>query len=736
MAISESRKDKALGREPSGYDESAYSTWTNDKERAIAIRESSRCLEEYVGISRAEEMEGRSSAFLWRDFSNLQPGISGRPGLTKRDWRFFRPNEVPPVEYKRIIQAADFYYYTVGIIRNTIDLMGDFCTRGIRIVHPNKKIEKFHRNWWDRINGQMVSERFSNYLFRTGNVTMKVQTATINDMDKDKIQKGVASGEFDSQFTLKPNEIPWKYNFLHPAMIEVMGGPLASFAGGPKQYALNMTTNLRSVVNAPRTAQERSVVSSLPDDIKLAAKSNLLVPLPPDKTLVYHYKKDDWQTWAYPLIYAVMDDIIMLEKLRLADMAALDGAISHIRIFKLGNVEKKLAPKPAAAQKLASILQSHVGGGTIDIVWGEDIELIESNSDVYQFLGEGKYTPHLNAIYAGLGIPQTLTGSSSGGKGTTNNYISLKTMIERLEYGRTILKRMWDTQLAAIQKSMGFRFPAKIEFEKVTLDDGDTEKRILLELSDRGLISDELLQIKMGSDPDMEKIRINRENRDRNEGRMTPKVGPFFGAPIIDQLKKIALQTMVAAPSQVGLELDPKKSGEQSGLTMKAKQTPASPFGGPPKGKPGQGRPSGTNDKTKRKPKKFTPRVKAALAVWAKNAQEFISENLNDLFLEKFAKANFRQLSTEEADMVENVKFGVLLAMEPMSKLTVDNLELALAQDIRTEALTVDLTRVFIENFDYQPTFADLRELQKSYYISKCELESEGEDNGDDSLRD
>ena len=92
-------------------------------------------------------------------------------------------------------------------------------------------------------------------------------------------------------------------------------------------------------------------------------------------------KKDDWQSFAYPMIYAIMDDINVIEKLKLADMAALDGAIANIRIFKLGNLEHKIAPTKAAASKLASILQNNVGGGTMDIVWGPDIELVESNKN-------------------------------------------------------------------------------------------------------------------------------------------------------------------------------------------------------------------------------------------------------------------------------------------------------------------------------------------------------------------
>ena len=82
-----------------------------------------------------------------------------------------------------------------------------------------------------------------------------------------------------------------------------------------------------------------------------------------------------------------------------------------------------------------------------EVLWilygGPDIELIESKTSVHQFLGEAKYTPHLNSIYAGLGIPPTLTGTY-GAAGTTNNFISLKTLTQRLQYGRRVLLEFWN----------------------------------------------------------------------------------------------------------------------------------------------------------------------------------------------------------------------------------------------------------------------------------------------------
>jgi hypothetical protein len=67
------------------------------------------------------------------------------------------------------------------------------------------------------------------------------------------------------------------------------------------------------------------------------------------------------------------------------------------------------------------MLCNNVGGGVMDLVWGPEIDLVETKTDVHHFLGQTKYEPVLTAIYAGLGIPPTLTGASAGAASRTTS---------------------------------------------------------------------------------------------------------------------------------------------------------------------------------------------------------------------------------------------------------------------------------------------------------------------------
>jgi len=668
----------------------AYVTWGDDLvSKREALTEAGAALDEFTLVEKATAAGGRRYSL---DFSSLDGLTGSRPGLTKDDYYAFRPQEAPPNEIKMILQRAERVYQRVGLVKNVIDLMGDFASQGIRLVHRNKRIERFYRRWFKKINGKDRSERFLNNLYKSGNVVIDRRTAKITLKVAEKLY--TALGTADLQISDLPEtevdkrEIPWKYTFIDPVCVEVSAGALSSFLSN-KTYELQLPASLRKIINNPKTENEKRVINGLPEQIIEAAKNKKPYPLDPNKTLVFHYKKDDWQSWAYPMIYAIMDDITVVEKLKLADMAALDGAISNIRIFKLGSLEHKIAPTKAATSKLAQILGNNVGGGTMDLIWGPDIELLESNTNVHNFLGEGKYIPHLNAIYAGLGIPPTLTGTF-GAAGTTNNFISLKTLTQRLQYGRDRLIEFWDEEIALVQKAMNFKFPAKIEFDRMDLSNEDSEKALLVQLADRSLISDELLQTRFGFDPDIEKIRLNRETRERDSNRMVPKSGPWFDPQFENSLKKIALQSGAVAPSQVGLELEKKKGGEKSALEMKIVKPNNGGGGGnllntsKPKA-PGEGRPKLSKDTETRKTKKFSPRTGARLSLWASAAQDKISNIINPLILEFFQKKNLRSLSNTESEKLEDIKTNILLTIKPFSSISsemiIDNLSIENTND-------------------------------------------------------
>jgi hypothetical protein len=642
--------------------------------------------------------------------------MSARPEFTLEDYNAFRPANRGPQNYCELFNTCNAVYENVGLIWNIINLMTDFTVKGVRLVHKNKRQELVFQDWFQRIHGLHVSERFVNYLYRLGNVIAQRYTAMATE-DEIAVAHQQPDRKLPKMFTPRKNEIPWKYVFINPAYCEMIGGPLSSFVSKPI-YGIKLSEELKNLIKSPKTEYERQIVSQLPENIVAAAKSNKSYPLDPDDVIVYHFKKDDWNAWALPIIAPILDSIKTLDKLQFADQCVLDGAASKVRIFNIGSMEYKIPPSPAMAQKLSSLLESNVGGGTIDIVWGPDLKVQETKDDMWNLLGEEKYKPTLNSIYSTLGVPQTLTSSVGTGSGATNNYMSLKTLTERLGYGRSLLVDFWEREIAIFQKAMGYRSPAEVEFDQPILANEDTEKQLLIQLCDRNLISEELLQIKFGMKPNMEKVRLNREKRERDAGTRVRKGGQWFNPDPDTDLKKIALQTGQVSPAQVGLDLEAPKDEEIKQMKkLPLMEKAAEPSKLP--GQSGQGRPKMKKDSKKRKTKKFSPQAKGMVTLWANAAQNKIADVLNPVILKQFSKSNFRQLTTEEFAMAEKIKFMILCGLTPLEEVSDDRViaELksykefpAYIEELKARALH------FQKVMNREPTIDEIRYIQSEVY--------------------
>lgn len=640
----------------------AYISWEDEENRELAFSSYTKAIQEVSEISVVQ----RTEASQRRDFSGLTPYADGKPALNSSDFDWFRPGQAAPTRPKDIIAFGRYAYRRIGLVHNSIDLMGDFASQGVRVVHPNKRIERFMQDWFKEVNGIQVSERLSNLLFREANVPIRWYTAKVNKSKRNEMQKAIGS---DMQFNIddpifQKNEIPWRYAFIDPLLVEPVGGPLYNLSN-KKVLELKVPLSLKNQISKLAQSNDpeaRKVLDTISPDIIKAANGNGKVILPPDKTDIFYYKKDDFQTWADPITYAAFEPLNLYQRLQLADKAALDGAMNKIRVWKIGSLEHKLAPTPEASSTLADMLGANVGGGTVDVIWGPDIELLETGSDIQKYLGEEKYKPTLMAIYATLGIPPTLTGTFGAG-GTTNNFISLKTLVERLDYVRGIVIKFWEQQLKLVQKAMGFRTPASVEFDIMYLDDPASMYTLLMNMADRNLVSDEFVQRNVKANPDLESRRIKKEWKDREKSDME-KISPYHQVDQDYGLKKIALQTGVSSPSEVGLELEEKKEGENSLVDIKQKQAKEKQGNRQPlidnkkTGEPG--RPDNVPETQKRDQKQFKPRLKASTLLWAKKAQEAISEEINPAILNHYGKSSIRNLTSQEFLDLEQAKFEIL----------------------------------------------------------------------------
>ena len=267
---------------------------------------------------------------------------------------------------------------------------------------------------------------------------------------------------------------------------------------------------------------------------------------------------------------------------------------------------------------------------------------------------------------------------------------------------------------------MGFRFPAQVEFDYMYLDDPTAVANLMLAMADRNIVSDEFVQRHVKARPEVEFRRVADEEK-RRVNRDLEKISPYHAVDKEYGLQKIALQTGVVSPTQVGVKLQ-KKNGDRAALDMRKPPRPRAER--PPNGEKISrvpGRPKNTRDNTPRKTKQFKPKTKASVELWAKEAQSKISKFMNPGLLSHFGKKNMRSLTSDEFSQSETIKFGILYNLDAFASVDEESIALALGEKLTDGVITK--CNEWISNaaidIDRKLSIEEIRNIRISFYVDK-----------------
>lgn len=660
----------------------------------------SRTIEKVTAMMGKASLEGAASFNRGGATNNVSEYISAnaslivRPEYNRNNYENARPNEKIPRDFIDVLLFCNESYYTVSIVRNVIDLMSDFCVKGIDWAHPNRNVQAFMRNWFAMVNGQDVSERFCNYLLRLGSNCILPEYSKIDETTAQEWRRSRGS-EFK---LINPQKlvIPSNYSFIDVTALTEEITSSTNLAAN-RVYKVNtgggLISSFSSYSSTLRFQSDFSfstkLFQSLPTELKDKALKNkgLLYVEDNKDVFIHHYKKDDWDSWSRPLIYAIAEPIIMLKKMHLADMSALDGVISSVRLWRIGyidptNVLNSIIPTAPMLTKVQQLIQNNIAGGVLDIVWGPDLDFKESSSNSHQFLNQQKYYQVMSEIYEGLGINPSISGGNSGGNtGMTNNSIALKVMVERLTYLRNKLTKFWSHQAKLIQKAMGFSSPAQIVYDDAVFSDEVTYKKLLIELFDRDIISGESIRDEFNFINSIESSRILKEYKRREKNTIPPKAGPYHDPMIKDNLKKDLIKSGQVDGEELGIEdvspPEPKFSKDSGG------------------------RPIGAKDTTKRAEKKVSPKSFVKLNAWARESFDKVGEIIGQQYLTSKGKSNFRQLTNEETNEFEDIKLSILLSVDPFCTISVATISES-AENIRNCKAEIAIRDTLLKEFEAQ----------------------------------
>ncbi len=634
-------------------------------------------------------------------FDNVTTNTTVTNGFSEWDRDFFRPETAIPTQPTAIIAACMQAYDQFGIVRNIIDMMADFTVKGIDIVNKSAKAQQFAKDWFKMINGKDRAERIAHMLYLAGTVVIERKNGKIPDEYKKPMQP-----KLRHKNPLPAGRVPISYTIFNPKNLIVPYDSSATSNVDIGSYSImNYLPSQMQKGGAGPMTMPRSWLNNNGEDLET-------VQLDAKKHIMLFYKRSDHQILPKPLTYPLLKTLRNLNKLIQCDESALDGAVSKTTLWRLGYInekepEKSIFPTSDGLARLSEMLAQSPNGGARDLVWGPELDFKETGTDIHHFLGKEKYIPTIDAINSGYGVPSSLTGGQAS-SGFTNNVVSMRTLSERLEYGRNVLIAFFEFELEIIRDAMGFRHPFKVTFDQPTLTDEVGEKRLLIELVDRGIVSEEFVRERFGAIPEIETGRAKREMEARKGGQMPAKAGPFY----LDSQQKAFnertfVTTGVLTPSQVGLNYEDPKPGELTTTGMppgeQAKQVEKlaklktknkqgsvdDPTKLAKKGK--KGRPKGSDDVVQRKKKRVVPFGKgstlAEFIVKVQSAKATIEEIIKPAYIASKGKSNLRQLKDEEAQELEQIIYSTLYSFSDYNNVTDETIGAALdnLQDLPQE---------------------------------------------------
>lgn len=659
---------------------------------------------------------------------SIAADVSVRAGYNRHNHDAQRPNDKLPTDHHEIIIACQAVYRKVGMVRNIIDLMTDFAAEGLELQHTTKTQERFFREWARRVNLSGRAHDFMKLLMRDANVIVRRKNAFITLPAMKEMTRGGVSGldildetkvkdtpekiKVTKRHTGK-REIPWKYTFLSPVVIEKIGGEVGRFFGSDA-LGMRIPQTLRNAITHPKTDVEKDYVKNLPPEVVRASKKDgTLVKLDMNNIYVDYYKKDDWEDWGTPFLYGVLEDVMFKEKMRLADMAALDGVINCIRLWKLGNSEQQILPTTAAVDKLIGILKNNVGGGVMDLVWDDMIDLKVEYPPTDKILGAEKYIGVNGDIVRGIGIPDSLVGGADlGTRNAQSAFVQLKTLVERLEYVRGSAIRWIEGELRLVADAMGFKQIPAISFGIMSLRDEAAEKQLMIQLLDRGIISSEKASEVFGTNYMIELERMKSEQGVREEYKgVLEKSGPY-NRPF----------SVMEKQNDLAIELEKVKQGFRRDSSYPPKGGDGDDNGGgdnPSGDQPNDdgdnspGRPPSTKDTKPRDER--TPTTQSVLHVVAEGLFDKVDQLFDSSYLEQSKVKNMRSLTKAQRAELEAIKRVILSVLRPEDVVTkqfvASKLDAASRGSSRMEACFGELVVAFTLSTQKEPTAKERRML-------------------------
>jgi len=370
-------------------------------------------------------------------------------------------------------------YYNFAIFRNTIDLMTEFSSSNIYFKDGSSKSRTFFEALFKKINLWDFQDKFFREYYRSGNVFIYRFDTKVSDADVTKITQ-----TFGLNTSKAAVNLPSRYIVLNPADIQI-GGSI-NFSTG-RYYKILSDYELERLKN-PKTDEDREVFNSLPEEARKLIQSKtigvLTMPLDRERLCAVFYKKQDYEPFAIPMGFPVLEDINWKAEMKKMDMAITRTMQQSVLLVTMGDTPDNGGINQKNLEAMQKLFENQSVGRVLIADYTTKAQFVIP--DIGNLIGPEKYEVVDRDIK--IGLNNILIGDEK----FANTNIKVQVFIERLKQAReAFINEFLIPEIRRISKDLGFKNYPTPCFEDIDLKDDIQYARVYNRLVELGILTPE-----------------------------------------------------------------------------------------------------------------------------------------------------------------------------------------------------------------------------------------------------
>jgi len=480
------------------------------------------------------------------------------------------------INVRETIELCQKAYANISIFRNAIDIMAEFSNSPIYLEGENERSKKFIEGWLKKIGIWKIKDQYFREYYRSGNIFFYRVDGKFNNDDLLKLNYVYASAQ-----TLKPGEIPVRYMLLNP--YDIVADKATAFQAGVYQKILSDYELER--LRDPKTEEDKKVFESLSPDVQKQIKDGafnrdgLKIELDPEKLIYSFYKKQDYEPFAIPFGFPVLDDINWKLELKKIDQSICRTVENVILLITMGNEPDKGGVNPNNLKAMQELFKNESVGRALIADYTTKAQFVIP--DLNKVLGSEKYKIVNEDIKEGL--QNVIVGSEK----FSNTQVKAEIFLERLKESRnSFLNDFLQPQIKEVCRNMGLKSYPIAKFEEIDIKDEVQFHRVITRLLEIGILTPEqgIKSMQTGLYPNPRELSQVQEAyiEQREKGYYNPLVG---GIPMIESVQ--SEKDREIAEEQLEIQKEGVENQKQA-VQQKSKETQNQTQKSP-------GRPNGTS---------------------------------------------------------------------------------------------------------------------------------------------